>query len=293
MSSVQESDYCFVIEDAKGKNFRLDVRPYDDDGKKHFQSVWKRLFAALQDHHKFCGRPAAAWTAWKPWDWCEEKKLGYEGRLKYVGWCGNLPVGFLNVWADFPSVHQAGKKVLYVEHIAASPGNQNTELWNRRFQAVVLPCLPMRFCSATCGALKVGSVCTSRIAKPRGFTGDCTKNAKTHSFIQIRRGSQGQRRVENTKGLKSTWKPRSRERDVGLRSIGVSEPEIVDFKPRWMRERTAADRILDETPATGSLAEVSLRINTRLLLRRLPRPVSQDAQRNHWPHAGNRSIRRQ
>jgi hypothetical protein len=45
----------------------------------------------------------------------------------------------------------------------------------------------------------------------------------------------------------------------------VSEPEIVDFKPRWMRERTDADRILDETPVVGSLAEVSPRINARLL----------------------------
>jgi hypothetical protein len=45
----------------------------------------------------------------------------------------------------------------------------------------------------------------------------------------------------------------------------VSEPEIVEFKPRWMRERTAADRILDETPSVGSLAEVSPRINARLL----------------------------
>jgi hypothetical protein len=136
MSSVQESDYCFVVEDAGGAAFRLEVRPYDDEAKQHFQSVWKRLFAALQGHHKFCSRPAPAWTDWKPWDWCEERKPGYEGRIKFVGWCGDIPVGFLNVWADFPSVHQAGKKLLYLEHIAASPGNQTTELWNRRFKAV-------------------------------------------------------------------------------------------------------------------------------------------------------------
>ncbi len=43
------------------------------------------------------------------------------------------------------------------------------------------------------------------------------------------------------------------------------EPKVVDFKPRWMRDRTEADRVLDETPANGSLAEVSPRINARLL----------------------------
>ncbi len=45
----------------------------------------------------------------------------------------------------------------------------------------------------------------------------------------------------------------------------MSEPKFVEFKPRWMRQRTDADRILDETPATGPLAEVSPRINARLL----------------------------
>ena len=45
----------------------------------------------------------------------------------------------------------------------------------------------------------------------------------------------------------------------------MSEPKFIDFKPRWMRDRKDADRILDETPATGSLAEVSPRINSRLL----------------------------
>jgi hypothetical protein len=45
----------------------------------------------------------------------------------------------------------------------------------------------------------------------------------------------------------------------------VSELKYTEFKPRWMREQTAADRILEESPATGSLAEVSPRINARLL----------------------------
>ena len=45
----------------------------------------------------------------------------------------------------------------------------------------------------------------------------------------------------------------------------MSEPKFVDFKPRWMRARNESDRILDESPANGSLAEVSPRINARLL----------------------------
>lgn len=46
----------------------------------------------------------------------------------------------------------------------------------------------------------------------------------------------------------------------------MAEPKIVDFKPRWMRELTEEDRrILDEFGVSGSPAEVSPRINARLL----------------------------
>src|SRR5262249_42603880 len=115
MAALQENDYCFAaVEEAPGAGARersvaLEIRAYDADARQHFQSLWKRLYAALKDHHKFCGRAAPAWTAWSPWDWCEEKKPGYEGRVKYVAWCGDVPVGFLNVWDGFPCVHQAPK----------------------------------------------------------------------------------------------------------------------------------------------------------------------------------------
>jgi hypothetical protein len=50
-----------------------------------------------------------------------------------VAWCGNVMVGILNVWANFPSVHEPGAKTLYIEHLGAAPGNIDTKLWNRRF----------------------------------------------------------------------------------------------------------------------------------------------------------------
>ena len=46
----------------------------------------------------------------------------------------------------------------------------------------------------------------------------------------------------------------------------MAEPKHVDFKPRWMRDLSEEDRrILDETPAIGSLTEVSPRINARVI----------------------------
>ena len=137
MTTIQEADYCFVIlEGASGRSVELVVRGFDDQARDHFQSVWQRLYLGLQSHHSSCGRPAPSWTAWKPWDWCAERKPGYEARLKYVAWCGDLPVGFINVWPSFQSPLQPNKDVLYLEHIAAAPGNQTTELWNRRYSSV-------------------------------------------------------------------------------------------------------------------------------------------------------------
>jgi hypothetical protein len=137
MSTVQEADFCFVaIEIRSNRPVELTVREYDGAAKEHFQSVWQRLYGALQKHHKTCKRPPPSWTDWKPWDWCEERKTGYEGRIKYAAWNGDIPAGFLNVWDGFQSVHQSGKKVLYLEHIAAAPGNQMTEIWDSRLKAV-------------------------------------------------------------------------------------------------------------------------------------------------------------
>lgn len=136
MSSTKDTAYLFAVEDAEGKSFRLDIRPYDEQARPHFQSVWKRLYGALAAHHKECQRQGPEWLTWAPWDWCEEKKPGFERRVKYVAWCGNLPIGFLNVWSGVPSAHVAGQNVVYIEHIAASPGNQMTELWNRRFKGI-------------------------------------------------------------------------------------------------------------------------------------------------------------
>ncbi len=53
---------------------------------------------------------------------------GYEARQKVVAWCGANLVGFLNLWAGFPASHSPGKHVLYVEHLAAAPGNLESAL---------------------------------------------------------------------------------------------------------------------------------------------------------------------
>jgi len=137
MASIQEQDYWFVVVDEESKrSVEIDIRPYDEGAKFQFQSVWQRLYGALKEHHKLCGRPVDEWMTWRPWDWCEERKPGYDARTKYAAWAGDITVGFLNVWRDFPSAHDASKSVLYLEHLAVAPGNKDTKLWNRKFGSV-------------------------------------------------------------------------------------------------------------------------------------------------------------
>lgn len=104
--------------------------------REQYRGVWHKLGQAVQKHHQLAaGSLAPEWTTWKPGEWCEQLN-GYEQRQKVVAWSGNLLAGFLNVWPDVVSIHQPSKRVLYIEHLAAAPGNLSTELWVRRFRRV-------------------------------------------------------------------------------------------------------------------------------------------------------------
>lgn len=46
--SMGAAEYCFVVEDAKGASFELDIMPSDHRAKQHFQSVWQRLSMAVE-----------------------------------------------------------------------------------------------------------------------------------------------------------------------------------------------------------------------------------------------------
>lgn len=136
MTIGAESEYWFVVQDPDGLSNLLEIRPHDDPAKQQYRGVWNKLSQAVQKHHELGPKtPAPAWTTWKPWDWCDQRK-GYESRQQFVAWAGNQLVGFLNVWPDFDAIHQASKRVLYIEHLAAAPGNLTTELWERRFRGV-------------------------------------------------------------------------------------------------------------------------------------------------------------
>jgi 8-oxo-dGTP pyrophosphatase MutT (NUDIX family) len=51
----------------------------------------------------------SGWVAWRPWNWCDDKREAYALRKKLVAWCGSSLAGILNVWPRFPSVFQEGR----------------------------------------------------------------------------------------------------------------------------------------------------------------------------------------
>lgn len=128
-----DSNFEFVVEDHAKEWHLLKFRGYDDAAKPWFSSVWQRMTMALATAHQQANSSSPDWVQWKPWDWCERKRPGYDPRETIVAWCGPQVAGFLNVWAGVPSQFDDSQKTLYIEHIAASPWNQNTELWQRRY----------------------------------------------------------------------------------------------------------------------------------------------------------------
>ncbi len=119
MAELTESDFGFVVKDTRRNSVLVEFRPHDEAAKQHYLGVWHKLSQALQKHHQLVGGIVAPeWTTWKPGEWCDQQR-GYENRLKFVAWCGCHLIGFLNVRPDFDSIHQTGKNVLYIEHLAA------------------------------------------------------------------------------------------------------------------------------------------------------------------------------
>ena len=112
MSTTPAPQYCFVVEDAQGDSFELDIVPSDDRAKQHFQSVWQRLSLAVEGMHKLERLALPGWAGWQPWKWCDDQRVAYQSRQKFVAWCGSNQVGILNVWAGFDSVNEAGSKTL-------------------------------------------------------------------------------------------------------------------------------------------------------------------------------------
>jgi hypothetical protein len=229
----------------------------------------------VQKHHQLVGgAPAPEWTAWKPGEWCGQQH-GYERRQKVVAWHGSNLIGFLNVWPDFGSIHQPGKRVLYVEHLAAAPGNLPTQLWVRRFRrvggALFTYAVLLSHQQGFEGRLGLHVADDAALGFYRWLNDDCCRGALLHAE---RTGVNGPTPEAPTKRARPTWKRRRPGPPVGWRSIAVPDPKIVDFKPRWWREPSGQDLSLEAGPLAGSIPEGPPRIYTRLVLRGGARGVS-------------------
>jgi hypothetical protein len=144
--TVNVSDFQFVVQldAAPGKPAQylvLEMRPYMPSDQPWLASVWRRLSDGLSAAHKKLNVAEPEWNSWKPWDWCEKQKPGYGLRQTHLGWVGDELVGFLNVWPEYESPNSPGQKLVYIEHLAATPWNVPTQLWRRKYKAIGLALL--------------------------------------------------------------------------------------------------------------------------------------------------------
>lgn len=115
----------------------LNICTQDELCTKLLSGVWEKMFTALRNFHEHTADdngPAPGWVHWKLSDWSRDKKIVQ--RQKFAAWAGSSLVGILNTRPAYPSYIDPNKKVLYIEHIATSPGNLVTDIWRDRFRHV-------------------------------------------------------------------------------------------------------------------------------------------------------------
>jgi hypothetical protein len=137
---MQDSDFLFVayprnsleLPDGQPRTtVRLFLHVDHELAYTYFKDVWHKLLLALKNYHKIYGTSAPGCVNWEPHDWSKATK-GVENRVKVTAWDGNAMVGFVNMRPAFSSPNHPQKKLMYVEHMAAAPGNLATDLWEKR-----------------------------------------------------------------------------------------------------------------------------------------------------------------
>jgi hypothetical protein len=127
-----ESTAAWII---KEKSAKLEIKPFDANADRYLREVWGKMQLAAEKFHAANGETIPGWAEWKVHDWATKTK-GCEDRQKFMAWHGATVAGFINLRPAFPSQKVTGKGMVYVEHMAASPGNQRTKIWCRYLKHV-------------------------------------------------------------------------------------------------------------------------------------------------------------
>jgi hypothetical protein len=125
-----DTDWIF-----KEKSAKLDIRPFADDADKFLREIWGKMQMAAEKFHAANKEAIPGWATWKVHEWATKTK-GCEDRQKYMAWHGSTIAGFINLRPGFPSQKTVGKEIIYVEHMAAAPGNQRTKILCRYLMLV-------------------------------------------------------------------------------------------------------------------------------------------------------------
>ncbi len=124
--------YTFpAISEARRCSVPMTFARVDAAAGEWLRSVWKEMVNAAKKACTLTGRPAPKWLNWQPWQWCFEKALLEAGRTPVLAWAEEYPAGFLTLW---PPSNASG--ALYIEHLAATPGDMSTPLWGKRYHKV-------------------------------------------------------------------------------------------------------------------------------------------------------------
>ncbi len=129
-------NYVFSAQRSRSEEFvPLTICAKDECAQDHFRKVWHKMSQSITGHFASNDRSkeCPGWANWKPHEWTKKT----EDREEFIAWDVDSLAGLLNVRSPFlGSVYH--DEIVYIEHVATSPGNHSTPIWNSRLRHVGL-----------------------------------------------------------------------------------------------------------------------------------------------------------
>ena len=132
--------HIFVaIDPSANASIELDIREHDEHTHNYLKGICDKMSQALKNFHSITERNSCpGWAQWKVIEWSQAQ---IPERQKFGAWVGDVLAGYLWLRSGFQSAHDATKRIIYVEIMAAVPGNILTEIWGRQLTHVGLALL--------------------------------------------------------------------------------------------------------------------------------------------------------
>ena len=132
-TTYKTHEFIFSVQEVSTDLWvELKFQQFDPETVSYLKKIWFRLSQAYGKACQYQKKNPPDWVAWQPHNWAKEK---HSNRISIAAWANNTLAGFVNLRTEHCSPVDE-KVVVYLEHIAAFPGNMDSSIWNKRMKRV-------------------------------------------------------------------------------------------------------------------------------------------------------------